>query len=165
MGRKSKYCVFHSCEGSGTQLRSGEVCGDIAFLSQTKIPNRLVLCKAFHHYGAATSQQIKEVKHIQKMAKAIGLQKRYTIRKIYRIHRQHNWNWEEAQNSILNIQTVPSAQSLPVDYQQNPEGNSATISKTEKQTKDTSTQTEDSNINELQYFLFDNYYNDSNAMM
>lgn len=28
MGRKSKYCVFHSLEGSGNQLRNDEVCGD-----------------------------------------------------------------------------------------------------------------------------------------
>jgi len=102
MGRKSKYCCFHSLEGSGAQQRNGIVCGlmedDCSNMDDGVLDN---LCPAFLNYHTATPQQTKELKDVQERATALGVRHEFTLRKLYHVHETSGWNWAVASQQIL----------------------------------------------------------------
>jgi len=114
MGRKAKYCVFHSLEGSGNQNRNNEQCGlteDVDTKTEGKPSEDQVTCKAFRAYGPVSKEQRKEISVIQKMASEAGLRKEFTLRKIIDIHGKNNWDWSYSNNYIKEL-----LQSYPMRF-------------------------------------------------
>jgi hypothetical protein len=48
----------------------------------------------------STPTQTKELKDIQERATKLGRRHDFTIRKLYHIHEQSEWNWKAANNKI-----------------------------------------------------------------
>jgi len=106
MGRKAKYCIFHSLEGSGNQNRNNERCG-VDNDGEVKVNKKgevaKLTCPAFVIYGPVTKQQRKELSELQRMAAALSLRKEFTLRKIMEIHAKHNWDWSAANGFIKDL--------------------------------------------------------------
>jgi len=103
MGRKAKYCIFHSLEGSGNQNRNNEHCGNIEPDETITKETQVLSCQAFQAYGPVTKQQRKEIAELQRIASANGLRKEFTLRKIMDIHCKNNWDWTVANTFIRDI--------------------------------------------------------------
>jgi hypothetical protein len=103
MGRKARYCAFHSMEGSGAQHRNSIICGvtlEDCLRDEDLCDKVHLLCPSFLQYGVSTPTQTKELKDIQERATKLGRRHDFTIRKLYHIHEQSEWNWKAANNKI-----------------------------------------------------------------